>query len=59
MGSGLVSLTVLSPVTGLHIFFSLSCLHRVEAQASLGGGGPEVLVSQEEPDAEEPEARME
>lgn len=37
----------------------LLCLHRVEAQAFPAGGGPEVLVSPEEPDAEEPEARTE
>lgn len=37
----------------------LSCPHRVEAQASLGEGGPEGLVCQVELDAAEPEARME
>lgn len=43
--------------TGQNGFLPLSCPHRVEAQASLAGGGPEGLVSLEEQDVEEPEAR--
>lgn len=39
--------------------FSLCCFYRVEAQAFLGGEGPEVLVCQVELDVAEPEARME
>lgn len=39
--------------------FYLSCLRRVEVQASLGGGGPEGLVCQVELDAAGPEARTE
>lgn len=44
---------------GLHLFWLMSCLHRVEAQASLGGGGPEGLVCPVELDVAGPEAKME
>lgn len=37
----------------------LSCLYRVEVQASPGGGGPEELVCQVELDVAGQEARME
>lgn len=46
-------------VRGHCVVWFLSCFHRVEGQASLGGGGPGGLVCQVELGAAGPEARME